>query len=92
MPLRSTFNELGAKVEYVQGKMTISNANHVLNLTVRQNKAFIDGRAVTFAYPPMIVNTMTMVPLRFVIEALDNKIEWDPNPGNLLISISSPTK
>nr|WP_243864502.1 stalk domain-containing protein [Paenibacillus castaneae] len=87
VPLRSTFNELGAKVEYVQGEMTISNANHILNLTIRQNEAFIDGRAVTLAYPPMIVNTMTMVPLRFVIEALDNKIEW--HPDNRLITISS---
>ncbi|WP_054028412.1 stalk domain-containing protein [Bacillus sp. FJAT-28004] len=90
VPLRSTFNELGAKVEYVQGKMTISNANHILKLTIRQNEASIDGRAVTLDFPPMIVDTMTMVPLRFVIEALDNKIDWDPD--NRLISISSPNE
>ncbi|WP_139992202.1 stalk domain-containing protein [Paenibacillus paridis] len=88
VPLRSTFNELGAKVSYIQGKMTISTAGHTLNLTIREKEAFIDGRAVTLEYPPMIINTMTMVPLRFVIEALENKIEWDPD--SRLIKISSP--
>ncbi|MGO4344004.1 stalk domain-containing protein [Paenibacillus sp. MCAF9] len=86
VPLRSTFNELGAKVEYAKGKMTISNANHTLNLTIREKEAFIDGKPLTLDYPPMIIDTMTMVPLRFVIEGLDRKIDWDPD--NRVISIS----
>jgi len=90
VPLRSTFNELGAKVEYVQGKMTISTANHTLKLMIRQKEASIDGKVLELDYPPMIIDTMTMVPLRFVIEGLDNQIEWDPD--HRVISIQTPNE
>ena len=40
-------------------------------------KVAIDGKQVNFDVKPQLINDRTMVPLRFVAEALDVRVGWD---------------
>ena len=42
-----------------------------------QIKVILDGTQLEFDVPPMIINDRTMVPMRFIFEALGAEVEWD---------------
>lgn len=41
-------------------------------------KLFVNGQEITPDVPPEVVNGRTMVPVRWVAEALGAKVDWDP--------------
>jgi hypothetical protein len=45
-------------------------------LTIDSTTAYIDGKAMIMDVPPTILNQRTMVPLRFISEALGAKVTW----------------
>ena len=47
----------------------------------------LDGRTLTFEVPPLIINSRTLIPLRFVAEAFDVKVDW--NPATWTVTITS---
>lgn len=89
VPARAVFEELGATVSWVEEtqKIFISLEENLILLTVNSNEANINGEIKTIEVPPKIVNDSTMIPLRFVAEALNFDIAWNGNER--IASISS---
>jgi hypothetical protein len=56
------------------GKM---KTRSVIQLMVDQPTAIVQGKSVPLQVPPTIVEGTTLVPLRFVAEALGAEVEWD---------------
>ncbi|HCJ11463.1 MAG TPA: hypothetical protein DHW14_09935 [Clostridiales bacterium] len=80
VPVRVVSEELGAYVGWDDRSRTVtvvSGASRVV-LGVGQSTATVDGRPVTLDTPPEIISGRTMVPIRFVSEALGATVEWDP--------------
>jgi len=50
-------------------------------LTIGSPVAFVEGRQVTLDVPPQIVDGRTLVPLRFVSQALGRRVDWEPKDG-----------
>ncbi|RIE17132.1 sugar ABC transporter substrate-binding protein [Candidatus Cryosericum septentrionale] len=50
----------------------------VVQMTIGSTKATINFKAVVLDQPPIIENGRTLVPFRFIGEALGAKIGWDP--------------
>jgi len=48
-----------------------------IELTIGKPMATVNSKAVTLDAPPIIMNDRTMVPIRFVAEALGCKVGWD---------------
>jgi hypothetical protein len=48
-----------------------------LELTVGQNRAFLNGAEVALDVPPLIWQDRTLVPLRFMAEAIGATVLWD---------------
>ncbi|MZQ75276.1 MAG: hypothetical protein GT589_03855 [Peptoclostridium sp.] len=48
-----------------------------IELTIGKQMATVNSKAVTLDAAPVIMNDRTMVPLRFVAEALGCKVGWD---------------
>lgn len=48
-----------------------------IKLVIDKKNAVVDGKDIALDVPPMIIGGRTMVPLRFIGEALSAKIEWD---------------
>ena len=52
---------------------------------------FVDGEQIAFDVDPIIENGRTLVPMRFIFEALDAKVEW-VNETNTAIATKNDTK
>jgi len=78
VPLRGIFEALGAQVNWnADTRMIKANKGSVeVQLTIGDANAIVNGRTVVLDTPAMIVQGATMVPLRFVSEALGADVKW----------------
>lgn len=78
LPARSLVEFMGGIVEWTASskKVTITYKDRRVELVVGSSTAHIDGRAVKLDVAPQLINGFTMVPLRFVAEALDCEVSW----------------
>lgn len=79
LPLRTVFEALGAEVEWDASRQSIaaSKGDISLLLYIGNTTALKNGENVILDVPPRIVNDRTLVPLRFVGEALGANVNWD---------------
>jgi len=78
VPLRGIFERLGAEVVYnkTTRAITATKGDIVVGMQLGSSIASINQRAVVLDTPPSTVQGRTMVPLRFVSEALGAKVRW----------------
>ncbi|MGQ9498458.1 MAG: S41 family peptidase [Desulfotomaculales bacterium] len=55
-----------------------------VKLTVGSAEAEVNGRRVTLASPPLVIEGVTYVPLRFIAEAFGYQVDWDGDAGAVL--------
>lgn len=79
VPLRTIFVSLGAAVEWDGPTQTVTatRASTSIVLTIGQTTAYVNGDAVILDVPARIIEGRTLVPLRFIGEALGADVEWD---------------
>ena len=79
VPLRGVMEKLGAYVSYQAATKTVTaNRGDVdLQLTLGRRNAILNGREVTLDVPAMEYRGSTLVPLRFMGEALGADVRWD---------------
>lgn len=87
VPLRAIFERMGCEVAFDSGKITAVRGDEKLFLEIGNSLANAErkdesGEVVTEKYvleaPPFIQNERTLVPVRFIAEALGCKINWSP--------------
>lgn len=78
VPMRFVGNQLGATIDYDAStkKITYRLYGTVIELWIGKQTATLNGREITLPGPPVIVGGSTLVPLRFISEALGAKVEW----------------
>ncbi len=78
VPLRAIFEELGAQVEWdgATQKITATRDSDTIELTVNDTKSFVNGEEYILDVPATIIDGRTLVPVRFVSEALDSHVFW----------------
>lgn len=91
VPLRGIFESLGATVEWnnQQQLITANRNNTKVLLKVGSKAATVNGQTQTLDVAAKIANGRTLVPLRFVGEALGASVEYDN--ANRLVKITSNT-
>ena len=80
VPLRTIFEALGCTVEWDPESATvIATKGHTttIKLTVGDSIAYKDGQRVHLDVPSKLIRGRTMVPLRFLSEALGASVSWD---------------
>ncbi|WP_342476586.1 copper amine oxidase N-terminal domain-containing protein [Paenibacillus sp. FSL H7-0350] len=88
VPMRAIFEALGATVKW-DGKQQIIDAtkdDKTIRLQIGWKGTWIGETKVALDAAPQIINGSTMVPLRFIGEALGEKVEWDSTSRSVLIS------
>ena len=87
VPLRGVLEELGAYVEYDVASRSVIASRGDLNLELGLGETFatVNGQRVNLDVPAMTMAGSTMVPLRFVSEALGARVRW--NPYNSTVAI-----
>ena len=79
VPMRSIFEALGMTLNWDDATKTATatNDNTEIKLTLGSTTAYVNGKATTLSVPAKSINGSTMVPVRFISEALGNTIEWN---------------
>lgn len=86
VPLRAVFEAMGAQVTYDQGIIDVAGSQASVRLHVGRQTAYVNGQSHLLDVPARIVDGRTMVPFRFVAEALDCKVEWKPAARTVVIT------
>ncbi len=91
IPLRGVFERLGASVEWRPdpGIVVARRGPTTIVLQPGNRTARVDGRTLTLDVPAVIVNGRTLVPLRFVGEALGARVEWES--ASRVVYVTSPS-
>src|SRR5215472_3215299 len=79
VPLRGVFNRLGAIVTWDPGSQTVMAARGDTSIVLRigDTQAHINGQPTLMDVPALLVGGRTMVPLRFISQALGSQVSWD---------------
>ncbi|OPZ74154.1 MAG: Protease inhibitor precursor [Firmicutes bacterium ADurb.Bin456] len=87
-PLRAIFEALGADVDW-DGETRTVNAQKgqvEIELQIGSRTAYVNKQPVILDVPGRIVNDRTLVPLRFISEALGADVDWDDSTRTVLIT------
>ena len=81
VPFRGIAESLGAAVQWHKetSEVVMTRGNTVVRLVFGHHTAYINDRPVTLDVPAQVIDGRTLVPLRFVSEALDAEVAWDPD-------------
>lgn len=87
VPLRGVFEKLGAKVAFqkASGLVTADRGATHVEIRVGDRLAHVNGGSVLMLQPAFAVRGRTMVPLRFLSEALGAHVDW--NGGRQVVNI-----
>lgn len=77
IPLRALSEAFGAKVEFANGEITVTLREKVVKLKIGSNIASINGSNMPVNPAPVIIQGKTMLPFRFIAEALGAQVFWD---------------
>ena len=79
VPVRFVSESLGAKVSWDNDNrmVIIQRGNDTIKLKIGENKAEVNGKTVSFDTAAVLQNDRTMVPVRFISEALGAKVSWN---------------
>ena len=95
VPMRAIFEALEATVDYQADLRQVigRKGDNTISLTIDSNTAYKNGEALALAAAPRIIEGRTMVPLRFVSDALGCSVEWNGETRTVeILSVSGKTK
>jgi len=88
VPMRDIFESLGATVNYnaLTRGIVASRGTSTVNLQIGNRAASVNGQTVYLEQAPIVTSGSTLVPLRFVSEAMGARVAY--NAPTQLVSIS----
>jgi len=91
VPMRPVFEKLGAKIGWNQEAQSIvvTTGETRVELKVGSKIAKVNGVEVELDIEPLLVNENTLVPVRFVGEVTDSKIDWIEAEQRIVITTKS---
>ncbi|GAB4451696.1 MAG: hypothetical protein OHK0029_01340 [Armatimonadaceae bacterium] len=93
VPLRGVFEKLGANVMYNAPTKTIQaqKGTTQVQLQIGSSQAIVNGEIRQLSQPAQVVQGSTLVPLRFVSEALGAQVQWKGASRTVVIATSGAT-
>lgn len=88
VPLRGVFEKLGATVAYDGGSKSILAVRGPTTVTLKlgSRDAQVNNMPRTLSVPAQAVNGTTLVPLRFVSEALGAQVKWQAASRTVIVT------
>ena len=90
VPMRAIFESLGAVVSWDDATKTVfgTKGDVTVVLQIGNKKAHVNGEAKELDVAATILNSRTMVPVRFISESLGCNVGWDDASKTVIISTS----
>jgi hypothetical protein len=91
VPLRGVLEQMGAYVGWDPGAqmVTAQRGNTSIDLRIGSRTARVNNQPVTLDVPAEIYRGSTLVPLRFMSEALGADVQWEPAQYAVMITTGS---
>lgn len=88
VPLRGIFESLGATVDWNGNTQTVTATKESTNVVLKigSTQPTVNGVTKTISTPAQVLNGSTMVPLRFVSEALGADVNWNGTARSITIT------
>ncbi len=88
VPLRGVFEAIGAVVEWDGEirKVTAHKGNEDVELTIGNRVARKNGAEIMIELAPVVRHGSTLVPLRFLVEALGGTVDYDQKTDTVNIT------
>ncbi len=86
VPLRGVFEQLGASVVYDNGIINATGSGHSIQVRIGSTQGIVDGQQRMLDQAPFLIGARTLVPLRFISEALGANVQWDDNSQTVTIN------
>lgn len=85
IPVRAVSNGLGADVEWdsQEQKVTITKGEIKIEIFLDSLVYYVNGEEMNFDVAAQLINNRTFVPLRFIAEALGEKVKYDDATGQV---------
>jgi len=94
VPMRAIFEALGATVDWDDEAQTViaTTADYSqIHMQIGNTTIFVGGSLRAMDVAPQLVGGRTMIPARFVAEAMGMEVSWDNETGTVVIT-SPPTR
>ncbi|MBQ3226905.1 MAG: copper amine oxidase N-terminal domain-containing protein [Clostridia bacterium] len=89
VPLRAAMEQIGCEVGFDKGEITIFRDDKKIQLFLGSKEVTVSDDDVTNTYTmdvePLVVNDRALVPIRFIAEALDCKVNWNASGKEAVI-------
>ncbi|NOU72360.1 copper amine oxidase N-terminal domain-containing protein [Paenibacillus sp. LMG 31458] len=87
VPFRAISESLKAEVTWnaEERSVTVTRGGITVKLFIDSTKATVDGKEVTLEVPAAIVEGNTVVPVRFISEALKATVKWEEETKSVVI-------
>ncbi len=89
VPLRGVFERLGASVVYANGQINAQGNGRSIGLRIGSTAAVVNGSTVYMDVAPFVVGARTLVPLRFIAQALGAAVNWSQSNQTVYINSGS---
>jgi hypothetical protein len=90
VPVRYSAQAVGVAAENILfsgGKVTLIKGDKVVQFTIGSNVMLINGVAVTMDVKAEVTNGRTMLPFRYVAQALGAQVNWDPTEQTVTMTL-----
>ena len=87
VPVRGVFNAFAAEIEWYpyEKRVFIQKDDQAIRLQIGDTNAMINDTIIPLAVAARIYRGRTMVPLRFIAEALGATVNWNPSTQTITI-------
>ncbi|MEW6423671.1 MAG: copper amine oxidase N-terminal domain-containing protein [Bacillota bacterium] len=87
LPLRFIGEAIGANLDWdpTEQRITYTLGSRNVTLWIGRTEAIVNGQSRTLDVAPVLTNGVTLVPVRFVTEALGFRVDWYENTQNIII-------
>ncbi|WP_051775779.1 copper amine oxidase N-terminal domain-containing protein [Paenibacillus tyrfis] len=84
---RPIFERLGLQIRWDEQNQTIIGQKEEtkIQLQIGNPDAIVNGKAIVLPVAPTIVDGNTFVPIRFISESVDAKVDWDEKSRTVII-------
>ena len=88
VPVRAIFEAIGADVTWDGATSTATGVRGDTTVIIQINNstAYVNGEARVLDVPAQLINDRTMVPARFISEAMGCDVTWDRNTGTAAVA------
>lgn len=85
IPIRALSDSMGLDVKWSDnGYVTITDGTNIMKLFIGSKVYTLNGEEKVLDVPAEIMNDRTMVPVRFVAEAMNGNVTWTPGDINIV--------